>query len=31
MHQEIELFLQQSIHEKISIEQSLGELSSLFD
>jgi flagellum-specific ATP synthase len=31
MHQEIEQFLQQSIHEKISIEQSLGELSSLFD
>ena len=30
-HHEIEQFLQQTIHERISIEQSLGELSSLFN
>lgn len=30
-HHEIEQFLQQSIHERIGIEQSLGELSSLFN
>ena len=30
-HHEIERFLQQTIHERISIEQSLGELSSLFN